>query len=418
MDHIDQCYEVLGLKPSASIEEVKQAKRDLVKVWHPDRFPHDPRLQQMAQEKLKEINEAYEQLQSFYRSHRRRASGSKADQSLALRRGRYGDGSESLSPVDKPPETDVSPDTRWVAVIMVLLLARVLSSQIMAPAKDTAASLEETPPVAASQSPAVSSLGEYVPSQTEGKVQIQELPASFEESRNRHQDLREQSRTSWKPVVPSGYFGIGSTQDDVLAIQGEPPIRIGNTWHYKDFSIEFSGGRVSGYSNISKNLKVRILPRSDTSEAKSRGYFTIGSTKDEVLEIQGTPSSVTGNTWHYKDSSVDFYGDQVSGYSNISKNLKVRILPGNDTSEAKSRGYFTIGSTKDEVLEIQGTPSSVTGNTWHYGDSLVDFYRDRVSDYSNSSKNLKVRLKHPIELEAERKGSDETQLGKAKENSR
>lgn len=55
------------------------------------------------------------------------------------------------------------------------------------------------------------------------------------------------------------------------------------------------------------------------------GYFTIGSSKDEVLAIQGTPSSVIGNSFLYGYSSVDFQGDRVSGYSNISKNLKVRL---------------------------------------------------------------------------------------------
>lgn len=54
--------EVLGVKPGVSARELKQAHRDLAKVWHPDRFVHDPRLQEKAQEKLKEINEAYEQL--------------------------------------------------------------------------------------------------------------------------------------------------------------------------------------------------------------------------------------------------------------------------------------------------------------------------------------------------------------------
>ena len=59
-----RCYELLGLAPGATVEELKAAHRDLVKVWHPDRFAHDPRLQQKAQEKLKELNEAYEFLTS------------------------------------------------------------------------------------------------------------------------------------------------------------------------------------------------------------------------------------------------------------------------------------------------------------------------------------------------------------------
>jgi hypothetical protein len=61
---LSNCHEVLGVAEGASAQELKVAYRDLAKVWHPDRFAHDPRLQQKAQEKLKEINEAYEQLTS------------------------------------------------------------------------------------------------------------------------------------------------------------------------------------------------------------------------------------------------------------------------------------------------------------------------------------------------------------------
>jgi curved DNA-binding protein CbpA len=61
-DVIAYSYGVLELKPEASPEEIKKAYRDLVKVWHPDRFGNDPALQHKAQEKLKEINAAYERL--------------------------------------------------------------------------------------------------------------------------------------------------------------------------------------------------------------------------------------------------------------------------------------------------------------------------------------------------------------------
>ncbi|MFL6334201.1 MAG: J domain-containing protein [Pyrinomonadaceae bacterium] len=62
---MDRYYELLGVAPGASARELKEAYRDLAKVWHPDRFSHDPRLQQKAQEKLKEINEAYDRLTSW-----------------------------------------------------------------------------------------------------------------------------------------------------------------------------------------------------------------------------------------------------------------------------------------------------------------------------------------------------------------
>jgi uncharacterized RDD family membrane protein YckC len=57
-------YKILGLKIGASLDEVKDAYKDLVKVWHPDRFANEPKLQLKAQEKLKEINEAYQMIQN------------------------------------------------------------------------------------------------------------------------------------------------------------------------------------------------------------------------------------------------------------------------------------------------------------------------------------------------------------------
>jgi DnaJ-like protein len=61
---LSKAYELLGVKPGVSNRDLKAAHRDLAKVWHPDRFLHDARLQAKAQEKLKEINAAYELLSS------------------------------------------------------------------------------------------------------------------------------------------------------------------------------------------------------------------------------------------------------------------------------------------------------------------------------------------------------------------
>lgn len=57
---LDDSYRLLDLDPRASDEAVKSAYRDLTKVWHPDRFAHDPGLRRKAEEKLKAINDAYD----------------------------------------------------------------------------------------------------------------------------------------------------------------------------------------------------------------------------------------------------------------------------------------------------------------------------------------------------------------------
>ena len=56
-------YEVLGVSPNATDEEVKKAYRDLAKKYHPDNYT-DPAMAELAGEKMKEINEAYETLKN------------------------------------------------------------------------------------------------------------------------------------------------------------------------------------------------------------------------------------------------------------------------------------------------------------------------------------------------------------------
>ncbi len=45
--------------------------------------------------------------------------------------------------------------------------------------------------------------------------------------------------------------------------------------------------------------------------------------------------------------------------------------------------YFTVGSTKDEVLAIQGTPNSLSENRFKYGTSYVYFKNGGVTHWDN-----------------------------------
>lgn len=67
MDELSRYFDILEVRRGASLEEVKRAYRDLAQVWHPDRYGHNPRLRAKAEEKLKDINEAYQRLSAYFR---------------------------------------------------------------------------------------------------------------------------------------------------------------------------------------------------------------------------------------------------------------------------------------------------------------------------------------------------------------
>jgi len=140
--------------------------------------------------------------------------------------------------------------------------------------------------------------------------------------------------------------------------------------------------------------------KSGSKENSNKEYLTRGSHKDDVLRIQGMPSSVDAfpdwEVWYYGTSTLKISKEnqRLAEWDNIDGNLNVRLLPGLNITGA---AYFKRGSHMDDVLRLQGTPKSIyrfsDHEVWTYEYSTVEFSNrtQSVTKWKNTSNNLKVK---------------------------
>ena len=156
--------------------------------------------------------------------------------------------------------------------------------------------------------------------------------------------------------------------------------------HYGTSLVALHEGRVATWVNGYPRLRARLLPATQTKTS----HFTVGSSRDEVLTAQGSPDRFTSDLFRYGSSDVHFQNGRVVGWNNEFPRLNVLMLPARETPAHTVLSRFTLGSTIDEVLAIQGTPDRFTPHSFHYGTSDVFFRNGRVVSWNNSFPRLKV----------------------------
>ncbi len=298
-------FHLLGLEPGSKPSEVRRAYRALVKKWHPDRYHSKPyETRALAEEKFREIDEAYRRITRNWaktqhlpeRGNYRPASrgtGAHAKEQ-AKTQAREAPASRSR------PGIDFRSFFRHRLILPALLLTATIYILTQIPsffpdkAVDTAThgpQAVENP--AGNQSPSIQEPSEAAAPQA--SADLAPSPA----------ELLPPDLLQPEPEAPISFFTLGSTTAEVLTIQG-PPSRIqGQTWTYGLSDIQFRNGRVLRFNNFDGSLRVRMQPEI-SEDRKIPAHIAIGSSQEEVLLVQGTPSRVDGDKWFYGFAELVF----------------------------------------------------------------------------------------------------------------
>jgi hypothetical protein len=402
-------FQLLGLENDASPEKVKKAYKSFVKTWHPDRFPLGSQQQQLAENRLKDINAAYHRIRSSWAVHIfEQKPEKKSSEEPKFHEQPTGDSGETAAAsyfstlhlrqaceriltvfhaiVARTRYQEFKTFHAWILILLLLSFMAVMVKTNQFSFWDDHREQSRGQRVNAPPLVALAPLPARAPEGTEpseASSQTQTIPLS---------ELRENgiTRSESEPVTSGGsLFTIGSSQREVLRVQGKPTKVYGQTWAYGLSDVTFKEGRVWRYHNFDGTLRVQMLPSMSAAKGLNPTTFSLGSSRDEVLLVQGTPTQVDGNKWSYGFSEVYFKNGVVNGFNNFFSNLKVLMLPSKATEAALSKGYFTIGSSQDDVLAVQGTPTVVHGGIWSYQLSEVQFADGKVRIVNDFSGNLK-----------------------------
>jgi hypothetical protein len=94
---------------------------------------------------------------------------------------------------------------------------------------------------------------------------------------------------------------------------------------YKNSEIDFKSGRVAGWKIDPKSAPIPVRLWPDAGPVPGLTRFGIGSTKSDVINLQGTPTLFSDNKFGYGSSVVFFQNDHVVGWNEVPGSVRLRV---------------------------------------------------------------------------------------------
>jgi hypothetical protein len=249
------CYKILSIESDCDWAEVRKAYKQKIQKWHPDRIT-DSAMKSSAEDKLKELNLAYEQLSGYYKTH---GSLPIQDQAVDFIQDEPVTEASRPRPRSKPAQkTDSSyksrdpaaPQAKQPRTLIPLVIFTVIGLSIYAwldvdKANNHSTNEQESNP----QAPENNEFSENLKTDSNTTSDTPVSSKDYEVS---------QTEESY-PDGAIEYFTIGSSVGEVLQIQGPPDSVAGNIWFYGESSIEFEDGVVKDWKRTAEYpLKAHI----------------------------------------------------------------------------------------------------------------------------------------------------------------
>jgi hypothetical protein len=344
--------QTLELGPAANRNQIDEAYRTLVKVWHPDRFQHDAKLKKVAEDKLQAINSAYNLLKAPPARNKPRRTARPA-----------GVRPEPPSPV-RTANPSRSPYRRFLpspALLARLAFAAcgILIAALVLKAIDS--TLAEDP--------------------TTGRF-YSGFKAGVEEK------LHGAGRSLWREAGPSLHSLVPQKGTAVPGSTAQPA-NAGRL----DTAAPAPAAETAApnHRNLIQDLHRRELGAAHPETVRLLPYITTGLTQDEVKAIAGAPTSAAEDKLVYRGSELSFTQGKLSGWKiDPASPIRVKLWP--DSVVDPDLLYFAVGSTKSAVLAVQGTPTYLSENQFGYGSSMVYFRNNRVVAWKDDPESVQLRV--------------------------
>lgn len=284
-----QYYDVLGIQPGTTWNDLKKTYRRQIRSWHPDQYPYNTEKKHLAEEHTKLINQAYRELGQYYRRYNALPLSvahptSPSDEAPPPSRYRHPSPvSESDTPQaerDAPPSPAAGRRASVGRYAVLLLLGIASGYLILQPVSDP----------------------ESIPATTPGDTNATPTPT-----------LPTVSPTD-KNNGPARLFTIGTSLGEVYSIQGVPTKTEKDIWYYGDSIIYFTQGRVVDWKSTPEHPLHAQTGLMTEGDAAPLLFFSKGSTKTEVRFAQGEPLRRSEQVWQYGSSLVFFENDRVVGW--------------------------------------------------------------------------------------------------------